>query len=280
MKRDKRIAERLEGRFFEKEYASGEKAKVAPHAVIREISRELGLDLNCVERAVFSCGAVPERYVRNLSTFSADEQRRLFFSKVAMVGIGGLGGHLLESLARAGVGNITACDGDKFEPSNLNRQRFAVENTLYSSKTDAAFEMIREINPAVFLDVRSDFITEDFESFISGADLVADCLGGLEYRAKLKDAAAKLGIPLVTASVAGWAGIVSTVFPGDNSPADFFGADNGLEEELGTPVPAITTAIGIQTGEILKILSGKEPALRGKALMFDLSKLYFDTVTI
>lgn len=61
-----------------------------------------------------------------------------------MVGIGGLGGHLLESLARAGVGHITACDGDSFEPSNLNRQRFAVENSLYSKKSEAAFEMIRK----------------------------------------------------------------------------------------------------------------------------------------
>ena len=280
MKIDIRVAEMLDGQFMEKCFASGEKVRIAPHVLIRKISRELGLDLNCVERAVFSHGAVPERYARNLISFSAEEQRRLFFSKVAMVGIGGLGGHLLESLARAGVGHITACDGDSFEPSNLNRQRFAVENSLYSKKSEAAFETIREVNPAVFLDVRSDYIDDDFESFIKGADLVADCLGGLEYRGKLKDAAAKLEIPMVTASVAGWAGIVSTVFPGDSSPADFFGTDNGLEEELGTPVPAITTAVGIQCGEILKILSGKESSLSGKALMFDLSKLYFETVSI
>ncbi|NDV21586.1 ThiF family adenylyltransferase [Desulfovibrio sp. JC022] len=280
MKIDIRVSEMLSGRFTEKIYASGEKVRIAPHAVVREISRELGLDVNCVERAVFSHEAVPERYVRNLSTFTAAEQRKLFFSKVAMVGIGGLGGHLLESLARVGVGHITACDGDCFEPSNLNRQRFAVENSLYSKKSEAAFEMIREVNPAVFLDVRSDFIEDDFESFIRGADLVADCLGGLAYRTKLKEAAANMGIPMVTASVAGWSGIVSTVYPGNNSPADFFGSDNGLEEELGTPVPAISTAVGIQSGEILKVLSGKDPALAGKALMFDLSKLYFDTVSI
>lgn len=280
MKIKNSVTERLDGKLIEKKYASGEKALIAPYTVILEISREFGLDLNCVEQNVFFCGAVPERYVRNLCTFSATEQRRLFFSKVAMVGLGGLGGHLLEALSRAGVGHITACDGDCFEPSNLNRQRFAVDNSLYSKKSEAAFEMIREVNPAVFLDVRSEFIEDDFESFINGADLVADCLGGLEYRVKLKNAAAKLGIPMVTASVAGWAGIVSTVYPGDNSPADFFGSDNGLEEELGTPVSAIMTAVGIQSGEILKVLSGKKSSLAGKALMFDLSKLYFDTVSI
>ncbi|MFW5497905.1 MULTISPECIES: ThiF family adenylyltransferase [unclassified Maridesulfovibrio] len=280
MKIDVKVSEMLDGQFMEKCFACGEKVIIAPHVLLRKISRDLGLDMNCVERAVFIKGAVPERYARNLMTFSAEEQRQLFFSKVAMVGIGGLGGHLLESLARAGVGHITACDGDSFEPSNLNRQRFAVENSLYSKKSEAAFEMIREVNPAVFLDVRSEFIDEDFESFIRGADLVADCLGGLEYRGKLKKAAAKLGVPLVTASVAGWAGIVSTVFPGDTSPADFFGSNNGLEEELGTPVPAIATAVGVQCGEILKILSGKKASLSGKALMFDLAESYFETVSL
>lgn len=60
----------------------------------------------------------------------------------------------------------------------------------------------------------------------------------------------------------------------------FFGSNNGLEEELGTPIPAIATAVGIQSGEILKVLSGKGASLVGKALMFDLSKVYFDTVAI
>ena len=278
---DVKVKELLAGRFIEKKFDSGTKVLIAPYARIREISEKLGLDLNCVERCVFMAGAIPERYVRNLSTFSADEQRRLFFSKVALVGLGGLGGHLLESLVRAGVGNILACDGDNFEPSNLNRQRLAAENTLDSKKSEAAFEMVRVVNAAVFLDVRSNFMkADDFESFIAGADLVADCLGGLEFREPLKKAAANQGIPMVTASVAGWAGIVSTVYPGDASPADFFGSDNGLEEELGTPIPAIATAVGIQSSEILKILSGKEPALSGKAMMFDLNKMYFDTVVI
>ncbi len=270
----------LGGRCVEKNYSSGAEVLVAPHAVIREISRELGLDLHCVEREVFSTGAVPERYVRNLSTFSAEEQRRLFFSKVAMVGLGGLGGHLLEALVRAGVGHIIACDGDIFEPSNLNRQRLAAENSLCSKKSEAAFEMVREVNPAVFLDVRSKYIEDDFEPFISGTDLVADCLGGLTYRNMLKGAAAKEGVPMVTASVAGWAGVVSTVYPGGNSPSDFFGSSDGQEEELGTQVPAILTAVGMQAGEILKILSGQEPGLKDKAMMFDLNKMYFDAVTI
>ncbi|SMF07414.1 ThiF family adenylyltransferase [Desulfovibrio gilichinskyi] len=278
---EKEISDRLQGRGIEKEFSPDLKVKIIPLAVSRSTSAELGLDQNFVERVVFKQGAMPERYSRNMTTFSQSDQEHFFESKVAVVGLGGLGGHLLEALARAGVGHIVACDGDVFEPSNLNRQLLATESSLGQSKADAAYELIRIVNPAVFLDVRSDFLEGDqFENFIKGCDVVVDCLGGLEHRVPLKDSAAKLGIPLVTASVAGWAGIVSTVYPGDHSPADFFGDNNGLEETLGTPIPAILTAVGVQSAEVLKILSGKGAGLAGKAFMFDLSGLYFDVVTL
>ncbi|CCO25303.1 ThiF family adenylyltransferase [Maridesulfovibrio hydrothermalis] len=281
MNLEKKIAHMLKGQLAEKVFTEAESVSIAPHEVLRSISRELGLDRSLVEKVAFKLGAVPERYVRNLTTFSVEEQEKLFSSKVAVIGLGGLGGHLLESLARAGVGSINACDGDSFEPSNMNRQLLATENSLSQKKSEAAFELVRRVNPAVFLDVRSEFLEEDqFDDFILGADVVADCLGGLTHRKQLKEAAARVGVPMVTASVAGWAGIVSTVLPGYSSPMDFFGDTEGLEELLGTPAPAISTAIGIQSAEILKILSGKGAGLAGKALMFDLSKLYFDIVSI
>lgn len=276
-----KIVKALQGKLTEKEFSDTEKVSIVPHEISLSISRKFGLDRNLVEGVIFKNKAVPERYTRNLITFSAEEQRVLFSSKAAVVGLGGLGGHLLEALARAGVGAINACDGDSFEPSNLNRQLLATENSLGLKKSEAAFELIRKINPAVFLDVRSDYLEgAQFEEFISGSDIVVDCLGGLKHRQQLKDAAAKAGIPMVTASVAGWAGIISTVYPGDVSPADFFGSNDGLEEVLGTPSPAISTAVGVQSAEVLKILSGKGAGLAGKALMFDLSKLYFDIVSL
>lgn len=278
---ENKVQAELAQQLVEKEFAEFGNVKIAPHEVSLSISRKLGMDRNMVEGEVFKSGAVPERYARNLMTFSPKEQKILFESKVALVGLGGLGGHLLEALARTGVGSINACDGDSFEPSNLNRQLLATENSLSLKKSEAAFELVRRINPAVFLDVRSEFLEDDqFDEFIMGADIVVDCLGGLTHRVRLKEASAKADVPLVTASVAGWAGIVSTVYPGDVSPADFFGNNDGLEEMLGTPSPAILTAVGIQSAEVLKILSGKGAGLAGKALMFDLSKLYFDLVSL
>lgn len=187
---------RFEGRLDRRDYSDGTSVSVAPHELTREISRELGLDRSLVERVAFEEGAVPERYTRNLTTFSLEEQKLLFDSRVAVVGLGGLGGHLLEALARAGVGYILGCDGDFFEPSNLNRQRLATENTLGLKKGEAAFELVRRINPAIFFDVRSDFLAgKDFDSFIAGAMVVVDCLGGLAHREELKDSCARAGIP-------------------------------------------------------------------------------------
>ncbi|GKT37451.1 ThiF family adenylyltransferase, partial [Aduncisulcus paluster] len=131
-------------------------------------------------------------------------------------------------------------------------------------KSDAAFEMIREVNPAVFLDVQSEFIDEDFESFIKGADLVADCLGGLEYRGKLKSAAAKLGIPLVTASVAGWAGVVSTVFPGDISPADFLALTMGLRKNWVLLFLLLQLLLAFSVVRFLRYLAEKKLLFQGK----------------
>ena len=275
-----RISEMMADCFVKKEYGD-EQVEIAPHEVCLNISRELGLDRRLVEKVAFDNGAVPERYARNLCTFSPDDQRSLFESKVAIVGLGGLGGHLLEALARAGVGHIVGCDGDIFEPSNLNRQRLAAENSLSLKKTEAAFEMVRRINPAVFLDVRSEYLSDqEFDVFVAGSQVVVDCLGGLKHRRQLKEACDRCRIPMVTASVAGWAGVVSTVYPGDKSPADFFGSNDSLEEKLGTQSPAILTAVGIQSSEVLKIICAKEAGLSGKALLFDLSKFYFDLVTL
>ena len=63
-----------------------------------------------------------ERYCRNLPAISAEEQAALKEKRVLVAGCGGLGGYLIEHLARMGVGRITAVDGDVFEESNLNRQ--------------------------------------------------------------------------------------------------------------------------------------------------------------
>ena len=74
------------------------------------------------------------RYERNFPAITEAEQEKLKNSRVFVAGCGGLGGYILEFLVRIGIGHITACDGDVFAPSNLNRQLLSTVPLLGVSK--------------------------------------------------------------------------------------------------------------------------------------------------
>ncbi|MDO9632800.1 MAG: ThiF family adenylyltransferase, partial [Humidesulfovibrio sp.] len=203
-------------------------------------------------------------------------------SRMAMVGLGGLGGHALEILARAGVGHIRAADGDEFQPSNLNRQLLCTRRSLGGYKAAAAAARVKLLNPAVDFEPVAEFLDEPLmERFLAGADLALDALGGLSDRPALLRQAAHAGIPLVTAAVAGQAGFVATVLPGATGPADLFGAGGeGAENTLGTPAPAVVTAAALMSAEALNILCGRAPRLAGAMLVFDLEAMSFERVRL
>src|SRR5512136_1109406 len=90
-----------------------------------------------VERIALEIGLLPARYQRNRNTISVKEQLRLFRAHVAVIGCGGLGGYVIEELARLGVGRITAIDPDVFEEHNLNRQLFSSPENLGKPKVEA-----------------------------------------------------------------------------------------------------------------------------------------------
>ncbi|MBU1001612.1 MAG: ThiF family adenylyltransferase [Proteobacteria bacterium] len=245
------------------------------------LAREFGLALREVQARCLDAGIVPERYARNLTTHSLSEQARLLRSRVVVVGLGGLGGHVLEILCRMGVGRISAADGDLFEQSNLNRQLLSSSLTLERTKATAALERARLINPAVELladGVFWDF--EDMETVLAGADLAVDAMGGLDDRPALQRAAAGAGVPLVTAAIAGMSGYVATVLPGQVGPATLFGTGAAAEDSLGSPAPSVAVAASLQCAEALGILCGWAPTLAGKMLIFDLADMTFETMQI
>lgn len=243
----------------------------------RAIAARSGLGLRQVERIALSMGVLPERYRRNANSISLDDQARLLGSCAAMVGLGGLGGYVLENLARLGVGCIRAAEGDVFEASNLNRQLLAEERWLGESKPVSARDRAQRINPVVELEVVDAFLNEStVADFLKGADLAVDCLGGLDFRAALQDAASAAGIPLVTAAVAGWCGYVGCVAPGAPGPADLLPHSGGVEDALGTPAPTVMLAASLQARECVRLLLGG--TAQPSVLLFDLSDSTFETI--
>ncbi len=273
--------------------ADGTKRQVLPYYAVLDLARSLGRArprskgqprsraLASVELAALELGIVPERYLRNIDAYSLAEQARLLGARAAMVGLGGLGGHVLEILARTGVGHICAADGDEFQPSNLNRQLLCTRRSINGYKAAAAAARVGILNPAVDFEPVAAFLDESLMGrFLVGADLAVDALGGLRDRPALLRQAARTGIPLVTAAVAGQAGFVATVLPGATGPADIFGtADSAAAEtSLGTPAPAVVTAAALMSAEALNILCGRGPRLAGAMLVFDLEAMSFERV--
>jgi len=265
-------------------FPDGRAGRFLPAAAVAALCASLELAPRQVETLALGAGVCPLRYARNLRGFSLAEQARLLSSTAGLVGLGGLGGGLLENLVRGGVGTIRAADGDVFEETNLNRQLLSDCQALGAPKAVVAAARAAAVNPSVDFTAHAGFLGEaGMLALLDGADVAVDALGGLADRPALVAAARQRGIPLVSGAVAGYTGIVATVLPGDPSPLDLFGGTGKgvcAEDVLGCPSPAVMAVAALQAAEVLRLLAGRPPALAGKALILDLETMRFDTVAL
>lgn len=247
---------------------------IAPGA-LAELCAAYGLSLREAELRAIEERVLPERYLRNLGLLGWEGQRRLLEACVAVVGCGGLGGYVIEGLARSGVGRLIVVDGDTFVPHNLNRQLLSSLVTLGRSKAEAARERLSVVNPAV--EVRAHTIVgtaETLPPILRDAEVVVDALDTPRDRLVLQDVAARLGIPLVHGAIAGALGQVTTVFPGDDTLTALYGGnqtvERGAEALLGTPAMTPMLVAAWQVGEVIKLLLRWGQPLRGRLLYLDL----------
>lgn len=225
----------------------------------------------------------PHRYDRNQNTISKEECIQLQKSNVLVVGCGGLGGHIIEHLARLGVGRITALDYDVFDETNLNRQLLSTEALIGKPKAEAAVARMKEVNSEVEVNGRVCCIRKDnAEEIVKGHDLVIDALDNIGSRFALEEACQALEIPMVHGAIGGWYGQVAVIMPGQPLLEKIYGTeeDGGLEEELGNPSFTPAVIAGIQVAEGVKVLLKKELTLKGKILTVDLQTLEFDVLDI
>ena len=212
------------------------------------------------------------RYIRNEQMLSREENLKLRNFRVAVAGCGGLGGYIIELLARLGIGHITAIDGDVFETSNLNRQLLSHPGNLGLSKAEQARERVAMINQDTILTPRHATSTaNNAESLLQNHDIVADALDNISSRRMIGQAADKLKIPRVHGAIAGWHAQIATIYPGDNTLEIIYpeGVEIGAESELGNPSFTPALAASLQVAEILKVLLKKDGVLRNKLLVID-----------
>ncbi len=275
------IALRVEQCAREERLPSGGVVRVLCQAAEVWLAQDLRITRREVQIAALLKGVMPLRYLRNQGSLRVEDQLTLLGSHVAMVGLGGLGGHVLELLARTGVGRIRAADMDIFEEHNLNRQFLATGATLGMPKAEAALLRAREINPAASVETTREFLTDKtMRTFLTGARLAMDCLGGLASRLALQRAASEAGVPLVTGALAGLTGYVAVVEPGKPGPAEFLGQGRSDEETLGTPAQSVALVATLMAAEAVRLLTGKPSPLVGGMLLIDLGEMRFERVSL
>lgn len=126
-------------------------------------------------------------------------------SRVAVFGIGGVGGYVVEALARSGVGALDIIDKDKVSQSNINRQIIALRSTVGQYKTDAAAARIADINPDCRVNVhRTFFLPETKSEFdFSQYDYVVDAIDTISGKLAIIECAEAAGVPVISAMGAG-----------------------------------------------------------------------------
>ena len=137
--------------------------------------------------------------------FGEEGMKKLARARVAVFGIGGVGGHIAEALARSGIGALDLIDNDTVCESNINRQIIALHSTLGMYKTDAAEQRIHDINPECRLTLhRTFFLPETAAEFdFSQYSYIADAIDTVSGKLMLAECAQAAGVPMISAMGAG-----------------------------------------------------------------------------
>lgn len=139
-----------------------------------------------------------DRWSRLELVWSAAGLARLTAARVLVVGLGAVGGHCLEALARAGVGALRLIDPDHVEPSNLNRQLLALEATVGQPKAELAAARVLAINAACQVEAHiARCSAANAAELLAGVDLVVDCMDSADDKIDLLLAALAAGVPQV-----------------------------------------------------------------------------------
>jgi len=256
--------------------SSGEKYYSISVKQIKEISCKFQTKSREVDILALQNNIIPKRYQRNLGVVSPSEQIKLLQSKVAIIGAGGLGGTVLELLARIGIGKLIIADKDIIGDSNLNRQILSTETNLGQSKTEVAVKRVKEINSSIEITGHSVFIDSDnVKKIIEGAEVVVDALDNLPVRFILQQACRELNIPLVHGAIAGFNGQLTTIFPQDKGLELIYGSnkdlpEHGSEVELGAPTVTPALIASLEAQEVFKILLKRGKLFRNRLLYLDI----------
>lgn len=175
-------------------------------------------------------------FARSIGWLTTAEQIELRQKRVAIAGLGGVGGSHLLTLTRLGIEAFNLADFDRFDTANLNRQAGAFQSTLGEPKVDVLARMARDINPDIDTRLFPGGVTHDnIDEFLSGVDLYIDGLDFfvLDIRSAVFARCAELGIPAITVAPLGMGAALLAFLPSRMTFEEYFRLDGqSLDEQL------------------------------------------------
>lgn len=228
-----------------------------------KIALQLGISVREAMLRALGHGVWPLRFKNNRGVFTAEQQAALLRSKAAIIGCGGLGGHVALLLARAGVGSLCLCDPDVFEESNLNRQAFCREDRIGVNKAEAGREeLLLVASHAEISAVSAKADAKNLPGILDGADIAIDCLDDIATRLLLEKAAHAAGMPFVHGAIAGCEAFALASTPSQGSAVARLYGEKGApgasaaEFRLGVPTPTPAAAALLQVLLAIRLLAG------------------------
>ena len=194
-----------------------------------------------------------DQFSRTRLLYGADAMEHLASSHVAVFGIGGVGGYVVEALARSGIGALDLIDDDKVCLTNINRQIMATRKTVGKYKVDVAEERIKEISPDCIVRTYKTFYLPDTQDQFDFReyDYVVDAIDTVTGKLTIIENAKKIGIPVISSMGAG----------NKVNPAAFEVAD--IYETSICPLAKVMRRECRKRGiDSLKVVYSKEPPVR------------------
>ena len=193
-------------------------------------------------------------FSRNIGWVTKAEQERLSQARVAIAGMGGVGGAYSVTLARLGVGKFNVADFDSFELHNFNRQAGACMSTLELPKVDVMAGMVADINPGADIRKFPKITAENVKEFLAGVDLYVDGIDffAMDARRLVFKTCYEMGIPAVTAAPLGLGVSLLYFKPGEMSFEEYFRMEGRSKKE-----------------QLVRFIAGLSPAMLQRTYLVD-----------
>lgn len=146
-----------------------------------------------------------EQFARTQIVYGASSMEKLYSAKVAVFGVGGVGGYVAEALARSGIGHLLLVDNDKVSVTNINRQIIALHSTIGKSKVQVMKARCLDINPDIIIEEKECFfLPENSDSFdFNGYSYIVDAVDTVSAKIELIRKAKEAGVPVISCMGAG-----------------------------------------------------------------------------